>query len=199
MWVKLGLTLAAVGTAAAARALLYHVIGSGLPFLTFFPAIIVASLYGGLGAGLSATALSALASTYWMEPAGSFHVLRPADWIGLGLFIVTGLLIVWVCERATRARRQANEAVLEQQRLAAIVASSDDAIISKDLNGTIQSWNAAAERLFGYSADEMVGQSITRLLPADRINEEGEILARIRRNEKVDHYVVRLSLPHTPG
>jgi len=74
------------------------------------------------------------------------------------------------------------------RRLAAIVASSDDAIISKDLNGIVMSWNDAAERMFGYTADEMIGESIRKLIPADRQSEEDEVLSRLRRGEKVDHF-----------
>ena len=62
------------------------------------------------------------------------------------------------------------------------------AIINKDLNGTITGCNKAAERLFGYSAKEVIGKSITILIPSDRLNEEGEILGRIRRGERVDHF-----------
>jgi PAS domain S-box-containing protein len=83
------------------------------------------------------------------------------------------------------ARKQTEEA---QARLAAIVASSDDAIISKDLTGGITSWNSGAERLFGYSAQEAVGQFITLLIPPDRFDEENGILERIRRREGVDHF-----------
>ena len=74
------------------------------------------------------------------------------------------------------------------QHLAAIVEGSDDAIISKDVNGTIVSWNKGAERLFGYSASEVLGKSITILIPADRLDEEPGILARIRAGERTDHY-----------
>ena len=73
-------------------------------------------------------------------------------------------------------------------RLAALVESSDDAIVSKDLNGVITSWNAGAQRLFGYTAEEAVGQSVTLLIPPERYDEEPSVLARIRRGEKVDHY-----------
>ena len=73
-------------------------------------------------------------------------------------------------------------------RLAAIVESSDDAIIAKDLNGVILSWNRAAERLFGYTASEVFGRPITVIFPPDRIEEEAVILDRIRRGETVDHY-----------
>ena len=72
--------------------------------------------------------------------------------------------------------------------LAAIVDSSDDAIISKNLNGIITSWNKGAERIFGHTAEEAIGQHITLIIPADRRNEETEILARLKRGERVDHF-----------
>jgi PAS domain S-box-containing protein len=72
--------------------------------------------------------------------------------------------------------------------LAAIVESSDDAIISKDLNGTITVWNRGAERIFGYTAAEAVGKPMWMLMPAERVKEEEEILARIGRGESVEHY-----------
>jgi PAS domain S-box-containing protein len=74
------------------------------------------------------------------------------------------------------------------RRLAAIIESSDDAIISKDLNGRITSWNAAAERLFGYRPEEIIGKPITTLIPPDRQHEEPSILERIRRGVPVNHY-----------
>ncbi|HEV8438644.1 MAG TPA: PAS domain S-box protein [Methylomirabilota bacterium] len=73
-------------------------------------------------------------------------------------------------------------------RLAAIVESSHDAIVSKTLDGIITSWNGAAERIFGYSAAEAVGQRITLIIPADRLAEEDEVLARLRRGERIDHF-----------
>jgi PAS domain S-box-containing protein len=74
------------------------------------------------------------------------------------------------------------------QRLAAIVQSTDDAILSIDLDQIITSWNGAAERLYGYPTQEVIGQPITILIPADRLNEENTIIDRIRRGERVDHY-----------
>ncbi len=76
----------------------------------------------------------------------------------------------------------------EHAHLAAVVASSDDAIISKDLNGIIQTWNRGAEALFGYTAAEAVGQPVTMLIPSDRLNEEERILSRLRRGESIEHY-----------
>jgi len=72
--------------------------------------------------------------------------------------------------------------------LAAIVASSDDAIISKNLDGIITSWNKSAERIFGYTPEEAIGQHITLIIPAERHTEESDILARLRRGERVDHF-----------
>src|SRR5713101_3789533 len=73
-------------------------------------------------------------------------------------------------------------------RLAAIVTSSDDVIVSKTLDGTITSWNPAAERVLGYSADEAIGKNIKLIIPPDRWAEEDDVLARIRRGERVEHF-----------
>jgi two-component system CheB/CheR fusion protein len=82
-------------------------------------------------------------------------------------------------------RKQAEAA---NARLAAIVESSDDAIISKDLNGIIASWNQGAERLFGYTAEEVIGKPVTVLIPPDHVDEEPGILDRLRRGQRIDHY-----------
>ena len=74
------------------------------------------------------------------------------------------------------------------QRLASIVTSSDDAIISKDLTGIILSWNRGAERLFGYTSEEAIGRPVVMLIPSDRVNEERSILEQIRRGQRIDHY-----------
>ncbi|HEX3230034.1 MAG TPA: PAS domain S-box protein, partial [Pyrinomonadaceae bacterium] len=86
------------------------------------------------------------------------------------------------------------QAEMVSKRLAAIVESSDDAIVGKDLNGVVTSWNSGAERLFGYTAEEMIGTEISRLIPPERPDEEPAILARLRRGEFIDHYeTVRLT------
>ncbi len=74
------------------------------------------------------------------------------------------------------------------QLLTAIVTNSDDAIISKDLNGIIMSWNRAAERIFGYAPSEVLGRHITIIIPADRQQEENDILARLRAGDRIDHF-----------
>lgn len=87
-------------------------------------------------------------------------------------------------------RKQGEDA---RTKLAAIVESSDDAIVSKDLNGIVTSWNAAAERIFGYTRDEIVGRSITLLIPPELQNDELMILSKIRAGQRIDHFqTVRL-------
>ena len=81
-----------------------------------------------------------------------------------------------------------DDAEIAAARLAAIVDSSDDAIISKTIDGVITSWNAGAERMFGHSASEAVGRHITLIIPPDRHAEEEQVLARLRRGERVDHF-----------
>jgi len=82
--------------------------------------------------------------------------------------------------------RKQSEAL--NSRLAAIVQSSDDVIIGKTLDGIVTSWNNAAEKLFGYTEEEMIGQSITKIIPKERINEEYEILGQLREGKKVEHF-----------
>jgi PAS domain S-box-containing protein len=91
---------------------------------------------------------------------------------------------VWSFRNVT----ERNRSYLVSRRLAAIVDNSDDAIVGKDLNSIITSWNQGAEQIFGYKADEMIGTSIKRLIPHDRQGEEDEILARLRRGERFDHF-----------
>ena len=79
-------------------------------------------------------------------------------------------------------------AEIASNRLAAIVESSDDAIIGKDLNSIITSWNKGAEKIFGYAASEMIGSSIMRLIPSDRRDEENQILEKIKRGERPEHF-----------
>jgi PAS domain S-box-containing protein len=107
--------------------------------------------------------------------------------------VIRGVVMVF---RDVAAREQAAKV---QAHLAAIVESSDDAIISKDLHSTVLSWNDSAARLFGYAAEEMIGQSITRIIPADRQHEEELILARMRNGEKIEHFeTVRQHKDGTP-
>lgn len=90
--------------------------------------------------------------------------------------------------KTARNITQRKKVEAELTRLAAIVESSSDAIVSKDLNGIIMSWNAGAEAIFGYTADEVIGKPVTILMPPERVDEEPGILRRIRSGERIDHY-----------
>lgn len=101
-----------------------------------------------------------------------------------------GMIYAVARDISDRIRLEQEKSRIESDcfRLSEIVDSASDAIIGKDLNGVIQSWNVGAEKLFGYPREEMIGHSITRLLPPDRLNEESAILKKIRRGEKVEHF-----------
>jgi len=124
--------------------------------------------------------LLGMISTHWRKPhRPTERELRPLD--------------VLARQAADLIERNEVEAALRESReqfrwLAAIVQSSDDAIISKDLNGIITSWNKGAERLFGYSAEDTIGKSITILIPPERHHEEHTILGRIRGGNRIEHY-----------
>jgi PAS domain S-box-containing protein len=96
-----------------------------------------------------------------------------------------------LAESEKRLQQLLHEAVLAEERsakLAAIVESSDDAIIGKTLDGRITSWNRGAERMFGYDEDEMIGESIFKIIPEDRRHEELMIVSSLQKGERVDHY-----------
>ena len=131
-----------------------------------------------------------IAEIYMNEPEETFDVLETID----GKVFERYSKIQCVEERnvgrvwSFRDITERKQAQKTEAHLAAIVESSDDAIISKDLNSIITSWNRGAERLFGYTAQEAIGQPVTMLMPPERFDEEVGILERIRRGESIDHY-----------
>jgi len=158
-------------------------------YLTFWPGVTIAALIGGVPAAAWTVALSAVAVHSTFIPLRDVN-----DWLGLGMFLAMGGLISGAVELCLSARSRMLAAVETQSaksHLAAIVEGSADPILSKDLNGIILSWNAAASRLFGYEAEEIVGCSITMLIPSDIEAEEREIIGKLRRGERIDHYETR--------
>jgi PAS domain S-box-containing protein len=197
--VAIGATVLAV----ALRSAMTPLWGNTLPFIFFYPAIMLSAWFGGLGPGILATFLSAAAAmTLWLPDVSPMSVRNLADVTGLIAFAAIGILLSVLTEalHRTRARLAAKIRDLEtdavslkqgaeaRARLAAIVDSSDDAIVSKDLDGMIRTWNAGATRLFGYTAEEVLGRSITVIIPRDRLNEETQMLALIRRGEAVEPF-----------
>ncbi|OCK56968.1 PAS domain S-box protein [Bradyrhizobium sp. LMTR 3] len=120
-------------------------------------------------------------SYFWAEVTSS----SVCDALGNFLYAVRAQHDISARKQAEQARCAAED---RAQQLASIVDSSDDAIISKDLDGIIRTWNSGAERLFGYTAAEVLGEPVTILFPPGRENEEPGILARIRRGERIHHY-----------
>ena len=120
------------------------------------------------------------------------HIERPDGSRGIALVDIeavkdsSGNIVGAVnCFQDITERKRGEEAAL---RLAAIVESSDDAIVGKDLDGIITSWNGGAERIFGYLAEEIIGKPIMILIPPDHRKEEEAIMERIRRGQRVEHY-----------
>ena len=168
--------------AALVRAAADPWLGRTVPYLFFYPAIIlVASLAGFRPAMFATIASAAICVVAFLEPIGRFWVSDSRDLIGLVFFIINGTLISKFTGLASTAR-------ISQERLAAIVLSSDDAIVGTDLNGIIQTWNPGAERLFLYSAAEAIGQSVTIIIPPDRFHEEDHVLSRIRAGLRVEPF-----------
>ena len=154
--------------------------------MTFYPVVVVASLVGGLSAGTIAAVFCVFTIHYFFVP-----LVDATDVAGLAGFSLSCGLIIGVTEMLRRAWARVAEveaAGAANERLSAIVASSSDAILGKSLDGIITSWNAGATRLFGFSAEEMIGQSIARTIPPGRIDEEAAIAARITAGERIDHY-----------
>lgn len=124
-----------------------------------------------------------LAGKFMAYYDGPHHFDAPEIDVALTLARLLGFGIARL--RGEQARCAAEE---RAQQLASIVESSDDAIVSKDLNGIIRTWNSGAERVFGYSAGEVIGKPVTILFPPGREDEEPGILARIRCGERIEHY-----------
>ena len=185
-WSDIGIGALAAGVGALARFALLGNSTTKLAYLTFYPMVVLASLVGGLSAGIYSAVLCAFAVHYFFVP-----LVDAADVAGLAGFSLSCALVLGVTEMLRRAWTRVFEieaAGTVNERLSAIVASSSDAILGKSLDGTITSWNAGATRLFGFSAEEMIGQSSTRMIPPGRIVEEAGIKARIAAGERIDHY-----------
>ena len=154
-WRGYAIGLGAVAVALAFRYGIRDLVGLKVPFLQFYPAIIVAAWYSGFGPALVATAFSALASMYFLLPPAGFAVSDRADQLSLAVFAGTGVFIAWLKHRldvAEQAQRQAADtATARAERLDAILNTTVDGIIVIDASGTIEAFNRGAQELFGYT------------------------------------------------
>jgi PAS domain S-box-containing protein len=147
------------------------------PFLLFIVAIILSTYWGSWGHGLVAILFSTIASVYFFVP--------PIGAFGMVIFEFAALFILFLVSRNNASRKKSEQDVA---RLVAVVNSSEDAIITKTLNGIILTWNPGAERLFGYSADEVVGKSVQFAYPSDHQDEFQKIIQRLEHGESIDHF-----------
>jgi len=184
------------------------IIGAAFPLATTFSAVAFVVWFGGWGPALLTAIAGFLVIDTILMPGNLFtrpglteltniavYLASCASIIGLGEAMRTALRRLEAGQRELSAANLALETKVEAQSLlAAIVASSDDAIVSKTLDGRITSWNRGAERLFGYTAAEAIGQSIMMLVPDDQREQELQILDRIRSGHRVDQLdVVRVT------
>jgi PAS domain S-box-containing protein len=146
------------------------------PYALYYLPILWVTWYAGVGPTILATALSLAASWAFFVPRA-----ETGYYASIALFLAVSTAMILLA-RVARSMRDA------QYFLASIVESSDDAIVTKDLDGVIQSWNGGAQRLFGYSSDEIVGRQVLILIPPEHRDEEQEILERLRRGEHINHF-----------
>jgi PAS domain S-box-containing protein len=176
------LAIATVVCALYLRFALRPLLGIENPYHTLWLAVVFCAWYCGIGPSILSVFLSALGVWYlFLPPLYSFSVPSRSQAFGLLSFLFFSSAIIALGESNRRSFG-------DRSRLGAIVESSDDAIISKNLDGTITSWNKSAERMFGHKAHEALGRHITMIIPPDRRHEETKILERLRRGERIDHF-----------
>ncbi len=166
----------AVAAATLVRLPLEPLLHGRAPYALYYLAILWAAWYCGVGPTVAAIGLS-LASSWWFIIPES----EPGYQASVALFLVVSSSMVVMARLARKAQE-------ERFFLASIVRSSDDAILTKSMEGIIESWNAGAERMFGYTAAEVVGQPVTMLVPEEDQDEERRILERLQRGERIEHF-----------
>jgi PAS domain S-box-containing protein len=187
------LSLLALAAAVLLRWVLDPLMGDALPLVTLFGAVAGAVWLGGYRPAAFVALLGYVACEYlFIAPRGSVSLGSPGSTvgnvIGLAAYLCTCAIIIGLGQAMRRAQEQKASQLMAARLLASIVESSDDAIISKTLDGTIQSWNAAAQHLFGYTADQAIGRHISLIIPRDRITEEDDIVASLKAGRRIDHF-----------
>jgi two-component system sensor kinase FixL len=167
VWLRYGVAPTAVALAFAARAMLSPLTGDDARFLLFVPAVLVAAIIGGFGPAIVATMLAAPIGLLF---ATTFPLLSLPDIAGLALFVVIGVATAWGGEQLHRSRTRialtSQEALAREAHVQSILDTVPDAMVVIDERGTVHSFSAAAERLFGYAAADVCGQNVRMLMPS---------------------------------
>lgn len=182
-------SLVLVAVAVAVRWLLDDWLGDSLPLVTLYGAVTAAAWIGGYSPGVVAAIVGYLVcDLLFIAPRGGGGFIEHTSLVGALLYSATCGGIIALGHSTYKERHKDEREEQTRSLLAAIVSASDDAIVSKTLDGIIQSWNEGAQRLFGYSQSEAIGRSIDLLIPPELRSQEREILDRIRHGGRIDHF-----------
>ena len=177
--------LAAFGAAILFRYVLKDSLGPKVPYLHFYPAIMIAAWYGGLGPGLLTTTLSTIGAMYFLLPPPGLAVGDSADQLSLGVFVAIGAVISWLNYRLHQAQREQRSATTtataRAERLDAILNMTVDGIIVIDAKGRIEAFNRGAQDLFGYPEGEVLGRNVSMLMPSPHHEQHDSYLERYLR------------------
>jgi len=185
---RYGVAVAVIAASVGLRLLFQPWLGTSVPYLQFFPAILLAAWYGGLGPGALATALGAILAVELFLPPAGLAVGGVGDWLSLSLFAGTGLGIAWINQRLRQAeaaqRAAAQLATTRAERLDAIINTTVDGIIVIGSGGKIEAFNRGAERLFGYPESEALGRNVNMLMPSPYHQQHDSYLQRYQNTRQ---------------
>jgi len=163
--------------------------GNRLPFGSFFLAFLVVAHFAEAGPSLlAAVAGFLLADWFFVAPRHTLRISDPVDLLNAVFYIALCLMFSWFAHRMRRSLRREQEARAAVGQLAAIIESSEDAIVGNTLDGRIVSWNTGARNLYGYAEVEAIGQPIDLLLPRGGGEDFRELLQRVGRGECISHF-----------
>ncbi len=166
-----------------------------VPFAFFFAAVALSAHICGFGAAIFSTISAAVADFFLLPPRFSFAV-RGDDVLRLLFFALVALVISSLAKKRSEADKIADE---RRAQLAAVVESSEDAILNKTLDGTVLTWNRAAQAMYGYTPEEMIGRNVAALAPPEKAGEIAGILQRLRRGERIAHFETKHAPPKMAG